>query len=197
MIAIVDLGVGNFANVGKAVGGTITDDPKRVAEADRIVLPGVGNFGEVARRLEPLREILLKKISAETPFLGICLGAQLLFQSSEEEEGQGLGILKGKVVKLPETAAPHIGWNRVNFRGDFPLFRGIEDESYFYFVHSYRVKLDKEEQVAATTEFRMGDEVKRFPSAVRMENVFGVQFHPEKSGEAGLKVMRNFKELRL
>ncbi len=197
MIAIVDLGVGNFANVGKAVGGTITDDPKRVAEADRIVLPGVGNFGEVARRLEPLREILLKKISAETPFLGICLGAQLLFQSSEEEEGQGLGILKGKVVKLPETAAPHIGWNRVNFRGDFPLFRGIEDESYFYFVHSYRVKPEAAAPVAATTKYAVNGKVEQFPSAVRQGNTFGVQFHPEKSGEVGLQIMKNFKELKL
>lgn len=197
MIAIVDLGVGNFANVGKAVGGTITDDSKILAEADRIVLPGVGNFGEVSRRLEPLREILLKKISAGTPFLGICLGAQLLFQSSEEEEGQGLGILKGKVVKLPEAAAPHIGWNQVNFETDFPLSRGVKNDSYFYFVHSYRVKPETREPVAATTKFRANEGIKRFPSAVRRENVFGVQFHPEKSGEAGLQVMKNFKELKL
>jgi len=197
MIAIVDLGVGNFANVRKAVGGTITDDPKRVAEADRIVLPGVGNFGEVARKLEPLREALLRQISAGTPFLGICLGAQLLFQSSEEEEGQGLGILKGKVVKLPEAAAPHIGWNRVNFREDFPLFRGIEDESYFYFVHSYRVKPEAAAPVAATTNYAVNGKVKQFPSAVRRRNTFGVQFHPEKSGEVGLRIMKNFKELKL
>jgi glutamine amidotransferase len=197
MIAIVDLGVGNFANVGKAIGGTVTHDPDKIAGADSIVLPGVGNFGEVARKLEPLREVLLEKISSGTPFLGICLGTQLLFRSSEEDEGNGLGLLEGKVVKLPDEVAPHIGWNQVNFESSFPLARGIKDENYFYFVHSYRVKPDKEEQVAATTELRMGDEVKRFPSAVRMENVFGVQFHPEKSGEAGLKVMRNFKELTL
>lgn len=197
MIAIVDLGVGNFANVGKAIGGTVTHDPDKIAGADSIVLPGVGNFGEVARKLEPLREVLLEKISSGTPFLGICLGTQLLFRSSEEDEGIGLGLLEGKVVKLPDEVTPHIGWNQVNFESSFPLARGIKDENYFYFVHSYRVKLDKEGQVAATTELRMGDEVKRFPSAVRMENVFGVQFHPEKSGEAGLKVMRNFKELTL
>lgn len=197
MIAIVDLGVGNFANVGKAVGGTVTDDPKIVAEADRIVLPGVGNFGEVARKLQPLREVISQQIFAGTPFLGICLGAQLLFRSSEEEEGQGLGIMEGKVVKLPEAAAPHIGWNRVNFRSDFPLFRGIEDKSYFYFVHSYRVKPESAAPVTATTKYTVNGKVKQFASAVRQGNTFGVQFHPEKSGEVGLRIMQNFKELKL
>lgn len=197
MIAIVDLGVGNFANVGKAVGGTVTDDPKKIMQADRIVLPGVGNFGEVARRLEPLREVLLGKVSAGTPLLGICLGAQLLFRSSEEEQGQGLGILEGEVVKLPEEAAPHIGWNRVNFRTDFPLSRGINDKSYFYFVHSYRIKAESAAPVAATTKYTVNGNVNEFPSAVRQDNTFGVQFHPEKSGKVGLKIMKKFKELKL
>lgn len=195
MIAIVDLGVGNFANVEKALDGVVTSKPDQIEAADKIVLPGVGNFGEVAERLEPLRGVLLEKISDGTPFLGICLGTQLLFPSSSEDEGRGLGALDGEVVSLPDEAAPHIGWNQVLPENESPLLAGIEPGTYFYFVHSYRVKPDSDDIVIGTTEYRSGAEVRSFPSAIGKENLIGVQFHPEKSGEAGLRIMNNFKEL--
>ncbi len=195
MIAIVDLGVGNFANVEKALDGVVTSKPDQIEAADKIVLPGVGNFGEAAAGLEPLREVLLEKISFGTPFLGICLGTQLLFPSSSEDEGRGLGALDGEVVSLPDEAAPHIGWNQVLPENESPLLAGIEPGTYFYFVHSYRVKPDSDDIVIGTTEYRSGAEVRSFPSAIGKENLIGVQFHPEKSGEAGLRIMNNFKEL--
>ncbi|MBS3764906.1 imidazole glycerol phosphate synthase subunit HisH [Candidatus Bipolaricaulota bacterium] len=195
MIAIVDLGVGNFANVEKALDVVVTSEPDQIEAADKIVLPGVGNFGEVAERLEPLRGVLLEKISDGTPFLGICLGTQLLFPSSSEGEGRGLGALDGEVVSLPDEAAPHIGWNQLLPENESPLLAGIEPGTYFYFVHSYRVKPDSDDIVTGTTEYRSGAEVWSFPSAIGKENLLGVQFHPEKSGEAGLRIMNNFKEL--
>lgn len=195
MIAVVDLGVGNFANVEKALDGTVTSEPDKIEAADKIVLPGVGNFGEVAEKLEPLREILLERISGGTPFLGICLGTQLLFPSSSEDDGRGLGILDGEVVALPGDVAPHIGWNQVLPENETPLMEGIEPGTYFYFVHSYRVKPDSDDIVTGATEYRSNGEVRSFPSAIGKDNLLGVQFHPEKSGEAGLRIMNNFKEL--
>ncbi|MFP4135878.1 MAG: imidazole glycerol phosphate synthase subunit HisH [Candidatus Acetothermia bacterium] len=194
MIAIVDLGVGNFSNVEKALDGIVTNEPEAILSAERIVLPGVGNFGEVTEELNRLRPVLLEKISRGTPFLGICLGTQLLFPSSCEDEGRGLGVLDGKVVNLPEEAAPHIGWNQVFFEKKSPLFEGIQPGTYFYFVHSYRVEPQSEAVITAHTDFSAGQEAGSFPSAVEKENVFGVQFHPEKSGEAGIRVLKNFKE---
>jgi len=195
LIAIVDLGVGNFANVEKALGGKVTRVPGEIREADKIVLPGVGNFGAAAESLKPIRDCLLTKIDHGTPFLGICLGMQLLFPRSSEDEGRGLGVIPGEVTNLPEKAAPHIGWNRVFPVDDSPLLKGIQSGSYFYFVHTYRVLPDSAEVVTGTTEYRVEKEIREFPSSIRDENVYGVQFHPEKSSDNGLRVMQNFKEL--
>ncbi len=195
MIAVVDLGVGNFANVEKALEGKITGDPEEIEGADKLVLPGVGNFGEVAKQLDPLRDLLLERIEAGTPFLGICLGMQLLFPASPEGRGRGLGVLSGEITELPTAASPHIGWNRVFPTGNNPLWDGVEPGSYFYFVHSYRVAPRSRELIAATTEYQLENRTEKFPSAIRREGVFGVQFHPEKSGEIGRQVLKNFKEL--
>ncbi len=195
MIAIVDLEIGNFANVEKAISGRVTKDKKLIEKADKLVLPGVGNFGEAARSLDKLRDVILEQIETGVPFLGICLGMQLLFPSSSEASGKGLGVIQGEVKSLPENAAPHIGWNQVFFNGEPDILEGVSAGSYFYFVHSFYVQPDDSDLVTGTTEYRANDEVKEFASAVRRNNVYGVQFHPEKSSRKGLKVLQNFMEL--
>ncbi|MFW6421510.1 MAG: imidazole glycerol phosphate synthase subunit HisH [Candidatus Bipolaricaulota bacterium] len=197
MIAIVDLGVGNFANVEKALGGTVTDDPEVIADSDKIVLPGVGNFGAVVDKMEHLREVLTHVVQEGKPFLGICLGMQLLFESSEEDKGAGLGVFQGRVVGFREVDPPHIGWNQLVLCGRNPLFTGIQSKSYFYFVHSFYVQPAEEAVVAARTEVRQQGKSEKFPSAVGKNNVFGTQFHPEKSGPRGKALLRNFKNLEL
>ncbi|MBS3735961.1 MAG: imidazole glycerol phosphate synthase subunit HisH [Candidatus Bipolaricaulota bacterium] len=195
MIAIVDLGIGNFASVKKALDGNVTVNPDVVKGADKIVLPGVGNFGEVAKKLKPLRETILRKIEAGTPFLGICLGMHLLFPSSSEGGGEGLGVLAGDVSGLPREASPHIGWNQVFPAREDPLLSDLEPGSFFYFVHSYYPNPEDESVVTGKTEYETAGGIKSFPATVRRENVFGVQFHPEKSSKKGLKILENFKQL--
>ena len=195
MIAIIDLGIGNFANVEKALRGKVTVEPEVVEQADKIVLPGVGNFGEVTGKLGTLREVILRKIDEGTPFLGICLGMQLLFPESSEGAGEGLGVISGRVVELPPEASPHIGWNQVFQAGEGSLMDDLEPGSFFYFVHSYYVSPDDEAVVTGRTEYEVGGEVKDFPAVIRKDNVFGVQFHPEKSSKKGLKLLKSFKEL--
>ncbi len=191
-IAIVDLGIGNLANVRKALGGVITNDPYEIDRAEKIVLPGVGNFGAVMERLEPLRGVILDTINEGKPFLGICLGMQLLFEESEESPGsRGLGVFEGKVVRFRGVRTPHIGWNQVFPSKECPLFEGIKEGAYFYFVHSYYVNPRDEEVVAAKTDY----ESMVFTSAVCKDNVFGVQFHPEKSSKNGLRLLKNFRRL--
>lgn len=195
MIAIVDLGIGNLANVRKALDGVITSDPHEIEKAEKIVLPGVGNFGAVIEKLEPLRGVILDAINDGKPFLGICLGLQLLFEWSEESEGKGLGlgVFKGNVVRFRGVRTPHIGWNQMWRKKDCPLFEGIRDGAYFYFVHSYYVNPADESIIAGVTDYQSkGNEV-IFTSAVCKDNIFGVQFHPEKSGKAGLRLLANFR----
>ena len=195
MIAIVDLGIGNLANVRKALDGAITSDPYEIEKAEKIVLPGVGNFGAVMEKLEPLRGAILDSINDGKPFLGICLGLQLLFEWSEESEGKGLGVFKGNVVRFKGVRTPHIGWNQVWQKKDCPLFEGIKDGAYFYFVHSYYVNPADESIIAGVTDYQSkGNEV-IFTSAVCKDNIFGVQFHPEKSSRAGLRLLANFRRL--
>jgi len=195
MIAIVDLDIGNFANVEKALSGRVTKDRNVIARADKLVLPGVGNFGEAARSLKGLRDVILERIESGVPFLGICLGMQLLFPASSEAEGNGLGLFRGEVKRLPRVAAPHIGWNQVFPRGKNEILADVPSGSYFYFVHSFYVKPVNREYVIGTTEYEVNGEIREFPSAVRRDNVYGVQFHPEKSSKKGLRVLQNFKEL--
>ena len=194
MIAIVDLGIGNLANVRKALGGVITGDPYEIEKAEKLVLPGVGNFGAVMERLEPLKGVILDAINDGKPFLGICLGLQLLFEGSEESEGKGLGVLRGEVVRFQGVRTPHIGWNQLWKRKDCPLFEGIKDGAYFYFVHSYYA-VPEEDIVAGVTDYESKGTRIVFTSAVCRENLYAVQFHPEKSGKNGLTVMRNFRGL--
>jgi len=195
VIAVVDLGVGNLANVRKALGGVITSDPYEIERAEKLVLPGVGNFGAVMERLEPLRRVILDAINEGKPFLGICLGLQLLFEGSEESPGKpGLRVFRGQVVRFQGVRTPHIGWNQLWKRKDCPLFEGIRDGAYFYFVHSYYAEPD-EDVTAGVTDYESKGRKVVFTSAVWRDNVYAVQFHPEKSGRNGLILMRNFRRL--
>ena len=195
MIVIVDLGIGNLANVRKALGGIVTSNPYEIERAEKLVLPGVGNFGAVVERLEPLRGMILDAINDGKPLLGICLGLQLLFEESEESpEKPGLGVFKGRAVRFREVRTPHIGWNQLWKRKDCELFEGIHDGAYFYFVHSYYA-VPEEDVVAGVTDYESKENKVVFTSAVCRDNVYAVQFHPEKSGRNGLMVMRNFRGL--
>ncbi len=201
MITIVDYQMGNLRSVQKAFERTghaahITSDPWEIAAATRLVLPGVGACGdavdELRRRglVEPIRD----QIESGTPFLGICLGLQMLFDVSYEGgEHEGLGILPGKVVRfdLPEGfKVPHMGWNAAHFVRRPPIFQGVEEGAYFYFVHSYYVVPDDPDVVAIEADYSG-----RFCACVWRDNLYATQFHPEKSQAAGLQVLKNFAEL--
>ncbi len=196
MIAVIDYGMGNLRSVQKAfekVGcdAVITNDLKTIDNASKLVLPGVGAFKDCMANLErlTLADPIVRAIEKGKPFLGICLGLQLLFEESEEfGSGKGLGIIKGKVARFPknELKVPHMGWNRISKVRDTPLLDGVEEGSHFYFVHSYFVK-PEEDVTATTTEYGMG-----FTSSILKDNIFACQFHPEKSQEEGLKILKAF-----
>ncbi|HOP77506.1 MAG: imidazole glycerol phosphate synthase subunit HisH [Thermogutta sp.] len=200
-VTIVDYGMGNLRSVQKAferlgLRAEITDVPDRILIAERLVVPGVGAFGDAIQELERrgLVKPIMKFIESGRPFLGICLGLQLLFEKSYENGvHKGLGLLRGDVVRfeLPsEFSIPHMGWNQVRQECPTPLMRDIPDESYFYFVHSYYVVPTDPEVVAGTTDYGV-----RFCSMIRQDNVFATQFHPEKSQSLGLQLLRNFASL--
>ncbi len=198
MIVIVDYGMGNLRSVSKALellGGKVkvSSSPSEIESAGKLVLPGVGAFGDAVTELktrslcEPIRDFILRK----KPFLGICLGLQLLFDSSEESPGiEGLGILKGTVraFSSPGIKIPHMGWNRVEIMAPHPLTSGISEENFFYFVHSYYAAPDDPKMVCGRTQY--GQET--FPSILAAETLFAVQFHPEKSQNLGLQILSNF-----
>ena len=198
MIAIVDYGAGNLRNVSKAfdylgIENIVTDDISIIKNADKIVLPGVGSFGEGVANLKKLGlDKCLKEAAAESkPILGICLGMQMLFDESEESPNvKGLGILKGKIRKLPKIGdlkIPHMGWNDITTKGK--LFQGL-DKPFVYFVHSYYLDAEDKSVVSARTTYGIEIEV-----AVEWKNIFGAQFHPEKSSEVGLRILSNFANL--
>lgn len=200
MIIIVDYGAGNLKSVEKALlflgeEVKITSDAKEILAADKIILPGVGAFGDAMEKLNStgLADTIREAVKRQIPLLGICLGLQLLFESSEESPGvQGLSILKGSIRRIPDKAGfkvPHIGWNSLKINPDSRLFRGIPQEAYVYFVHSYYLQAE-EPIVAAKTDY-----VTEIHAAVEKETVFACQFHPEKSGEIGLKILKNFATL--
>lgn len=199
MIAIVDYGMGNLRSVQKAfefVGAkaVITDQAREITSADRVVLPGVGAFGDAMRNLKTagLIDPIVKTISDGRPFLGICLGLQLMFSESEEMGRHcGLDVLPGNVCKFPEgERIPQIGWNQIQIRQETPLLAGVPNGSYFYFVHSYYVAPDHETDAVATTDYGID-----YVSIAGHGRAFGVQFHPEKSQDAGLKILKNFAEM--
>lgn len=197
MVAIIDYGAGNLQSVKKALDflgyeSKITSDKDEIAAASHVILPGVGSFADAMEsiREKKLEETIKRAADGTKPFLGICLGLQLLFEESEESPGvKGLGIFNGKIVKIPDTSlkVPHIGWNSVSIKQDNGIFSGINEDSYFYFVHSFYLKGADEDIVAATTQY--GVEIE---CAVQKGKVCATQFHPEKSGETGLKLLKNF-----
>ncbi len=201
MIAIIDYDAGNIRSVEKAMAKLgqevwITRDRERIMNADKVILPGVGSFGDAMAHLREynLVEVIKDVVAEKKPFLGICLGLQLLYESSEETPGvEGLGILKGKILKIPEQEGlkiPHMGWNSLHLQNDGRLFRGIEQNPYVYFVHSYYLKAEEEETVKATAQYSVN-----IHASVEKDNVFACQFHPEKSGDLGLQILKNFAEL--
>lgn len=198
-VTVVDYGMGNLRSVSKALESVgadvnVTADLSKVRDADRLVLPGVGAFGKAMRNLEEagLREAILEFLRTERPFLGICLGLQLLFESSEEEKNcAGLGIFRGTVKRfVVDLKVPHVGWNTAKQTRCSAVFRDVPDDSYMYFVHSYYVDPEDKDTVVSRTEYGV-----TFTSAVQKENVVGVQFHPEKSQDTGLAVLANFVRL--
>jgi glutamine amidotransferase len=201
MIAIIDYDAGNLRSVEKALVSlgeepVITRDREMIKKADKVILPGVGAFGDAMGRLHQygLVEVIKETVNGGTPFLGICLGLQLLFESSEESPGvEGLGLLPGKILRIPDCPGlkiPHMGWNSLTIRPGASLFKGIPDNSYVYFVHSYYLKAEEEAIVAASTEYST-----HIHASVEKGNVFACQFHPEKSGDVGLGILENFIRL--
>ncbi|MBS6952929.1 MAG: imidazole glycerol phosphate synthase subunit HisH [Enterocloster asparagiformis] len=201
MIAIIDYDAGNLRSVEKALtalGETavITRSPQEILSADKVILPGVGSFGDAMEKLcqYNLTEVICKVADQGTPFLGICLGLQLLFESSDETPGvKGLGLLPGRILKIPDSPGlkvPHMGWNSLDIRPDARLFSGIGSGAYVYFVHSYYLKAADPSIVAASTWYSTD-----IHASVERDNVFACQFHPEKSGEVGLAILKNFINL--
>lgn len=198
MIAIIDYGMGNLRSVQKAFEflgfeAVITDDVNVIEKADKVVLPGVGAFCDAIKtiREKGIDKVLKTVVENKTPLLGICLGMQMMFDKSYENgEYEGLGLISGEVVRLPETEKiPQIGWNNLNIKMRSPLFEGLGDEPYVYFVHSYYLET-KAPVVSATCFYG-----KEIAVAAQKDNIFALQFHPEKSGDTGLKILENFGRL--
>lgn len=201
MIAIIDYDAGNIKSVEKALQylgeeAVITRDAGEILMADKVILPGVGAFGDAMKKLNRygLVPVIHEVVEKGIPFLGICLGLQLMFESSEEAPGvEGLGLLKGKIVRIPEgdgLKVPHMGWNSLSFPKEGRLFAGIQENSYVYFVHSYYLQAE-EDIVTATAEYGV-----TIHASVEKGNVFACQFHPEKSSHTGLTILKNFVELK-
>lgn len=201
MIAIIDYDAGNIKSVEKALqflgqDVKITDCPQEILAADKVILPGVGAFGDAMENLKrrELDQVIHQVVERGTPFLGICLGLQLLFERSDEAPGiEGLGILPGEILRIPAAEGlkiPHVGWNSLHLENNGRLFKNIEEQAYVYFVHSYYLKAEEESCVKASTEYGA-----HIHASVEKGNVFACQFHPEKSGDVGLKILKNFVDL--
>ncbi len=198
MIAVIDYGMGNLRSVQKAFEylgykAVITQQPSEIQKADKVVLPGVGAFKDAMQTIKQkgIDKVLYDVVEQKKPLLGICLGMQMFFEKSYEYgEHKGLAILQGEIVKLPEgVKIPHMGWNSLNIKKKSPLFEGLSQEPYVYFVHSYHLNTEAD-IVSATTYY--GKEIQ---VAAQKENVFALQFHPEKSGDVGLNILQNFGRL--
>lgn len=195
-VAVLDYGVGNIFSMSNALKRAgldvkVTGDPEEIGSADAIVLPGVGNFGHASTKLQPYADSIRRALEADVPMMGSCLGMQLLFEGSEESPEEGLGLLKGWVRRFQgELKVPHMGWNTIKAARESPLLDGIPDGEYFYFVHSYYPEPAEDDVTLAVTEYG-GD----FTSIVESGPLYGCQFHPEKSGRAGAKLLSNFAEI--
>ena len=205
MVAIIDYDAGNIKSVEKAfkylgADTVVTRDATDIIRADRVVLPGVGAFGDAMRKLNEygLADVIKEVTNKQTPFLGICLGLQLLFDSSDEsKDAEGLGILRGKIVKFPNIDSegnyykvPQIGWNNLNFPRDGRLFKGLGLDAFVYFVHSYYLDAADKSIVTATSDYSV-----RIDASVESGNVFACQFHPEKSADVGMQILTNFMQV--
>ncbi len=202
MTAIIDYDAGNIKSVEKALlflgeNACVTTEKEKILGADKVILPGVGSFGRAMEKIRSygLEDVIKETIDKGTPFLGICLGLQLLFERSEESAGvKGLGILKGEILRIPEKdggKVPQIGWNSLRYPNRGRLFEGILEDAYVYFVHSYYLKAEEEGIVTATTEYNT-----LIHASVEKDNVFACQFHPEKSSIVGLGILRNFIQIQ-
>lgn len=198
MTTIIDYGAGNLHSVCNALNSIgeqneVTKDKDKILSAERLILPGVGSFGDAMKKLEGegLVEVIREYVKSGKPFLGICLGLQLLFEESEETPGvKGLGIFKGKCEKIPaidNLKIPHMGWNSLEISKDSKLLKDIGSEPYVYFVHSYYIKPEDESVVSAYTDYGS-----KLAIAVERDNVYALQFHPEKSSSTGMKILKNF-----
>lgn len=198
MTAIIDYDAGNIRSVEKALLALgeeviVTRDRDTILKADRVILPGVGAFGDAMEKIRNygLEDVIHEVAANKTPFLGICLGLQLMFERSEESKGvEGLGLLKGEILKIPDVPGlkiPHIGWNSLTYPNRGRLYEGIPENSYVYFVHSYYLKAQDEEIVTAETEYGT-----TIHASVEKDNIFACQFHPEKSSDVGLAILKNF-----
>lgn len=208
MIAIIDYDAGNIRSVEKAIkylgeDAVITSDRDVILKADGAILPGVGAFGDAMEKLKArnLVDVINEYVKTKKPFLGICLGLQLLFESSEESPGvEGLGLLKGTITKIPNEyndgdkvitqKVPQIGWNSIEVNPSSKLFKGVESGSFVYFVHSYYLTAENIDEVAATTKYGV-----KIHASVEKDNVMATQFHPEKSSDVGLKILSNFIDM--
>ena len=201
MVAIIDYNAGNLKSVEKALTAVgaesvITRDYKEIMKADHVILPGVGAFGEAMEQLKKyeLHQVIREVVEKDTPFLGICLGLQLLFEGSDESQGvEGLHILDGEILRIPDKEGlkiPHIGWNSLELQNNGRLFQGLLENPYVYFVHSYYLKAKEEEIVKATCDYSTC-----IHASVEKHNVFACQFHPEKSSEVGLRILKNFTQI--
>ncbi len=201
MIAIIDYDAGNLRSVEKALAclgedPLITRDREEILSADKVILPGVGAFGTAMAQLKKygLDQVIRETVEQGTPLLGICLGLQLLFEKSEESPGvEGLGILKGKILRIPPAPGlkiPHIGWNSLDLQNGGRLFAGLSGHPYVYFVHSYYLRAEEPDTVKATARYGVS-----IHASVEKDHVFACQFHPEKSGDVGLQILQNFADL--
>lgn len=202
MTAIIDYDAGNIRSVEKALQALgeeviVTRDRDTILRADRVILPGVGAFGDAMDKIRGygLEEVIKEVVRRNTPFLGICLGLQLMFERSDEcKDVEGLGLLKGEILRIPDTPGlkiPHIGWNSLSYPNKGRLYEGIAENSYVYFVHSYYLKAEEEDIVVASTEYGT-----TIHASVEKGNIFACQFHPEKSSEVGLAILKNFINIK-
>lgn len=195
-VTIIDYKVGNIFSMYRSLERTglkveVSSNPGEILASDGVILPGVGAFGPAAENLTSLKETINDCIEQGTPFLGSCLGLQLFFDKSEESTGEGLGLIEGEVKRFRnEVKTPHMGWNNLLIMNETELLKGLNSDSYFYFVHSYYVKPSRKEVTAAKTYYDV-----EFTSVVAKGNLFGTQFHPEKSGEQGAHILRNFRDI--